>query len=328
MLDLADDWVWDFWVVADPAADDGTAYHLFFLKAPRTLGDPDLRHWHASVGHAVSADLSSWTRVTDALDPQPPPAFDDLATWTGSVVRDDDGRWWMFTTGLAQREQGRVQRIGVATSRDLTTWVRDPEPVLEADPRWYGTLDPDRADAPAGAGREEHWRDPWVERDADGTWHLYATAQGMGVERGVVAHAVSDDLHAWDVLPPLSTPSARFRWLEVISLVELDGRWALLFSCLSDQMPYDEPGSGGVWSVPVAGPGAPVDVDRAVRLTSEDLYVGKVARRRDGSHCFLAFENRDEAGRFRGGVIDPVGIGWNALGTGLELRGGPARWRG
>ena len=34
MLRLADDWVWDSWI-----ADDGERYHLFFLKAPRALGD-------------------------------------------------------------------------------------------------------------------------------------------------------------------------------------------------------------------------------------------------------------------------------------------------
>jgi beta-fructofuranosidase len=249
MLDLDDDWVWDFWVVDDPVV--GTAsYHLFFLKAPRSLGDPELRHRNASVGHATSPDLRSWTRVADALAPQPAPAFDDLATWTGCLVRDDDG-----------------------------------------------------------------------------LWHLYATAHVSVGTGAAVAHAVSADLTTWEVRPPLSGPSSRFTWAEVISLVELEGRWALVFSCLSDQMPHDEPGSGGVWSVPVDGPGAPVDLSRAVRLTSEDLYVGKVVPLRDGGHRFLAFENRDGDGRFPGGVIDPCEVTWNDEGTGLRLVGDlPVRW--
>lgn len=49
-LSLPDHWLWDFWI-----ADDRTAYHLFFLKAPR-VGDPDLRHWNTSVGHAISTE--------------------------------------------------------------------------------------------------------------------------------------------------------------------------------------------------------------------------------------------------------------------------------
>lgn len=312
-FDLVDDWVWDFWT-----ADDGVAHHLFFLKAPRSLGDPDLRHRNASVGHAVSTDLLAWQRVSDALDPQPPPAFDDLATWTGCVVRADDGGWRMFTTGLSGADDGLVQRVGVATSFDLMTWTRDPAPVLEADPRCYATRE--------NGAEETHWRDPWVCRDDAGTWHLYATARGADSPGAVAAHAVSEDLLTWTVRPPLSPTSARFAWAEVISLHRLDGRWVLLFSCLSDQMPLAPPGAGGVWAVPVDGPGAPVDLDRAVRLTSEDLYVGKLVSLRDGSSRFLAFQNRDEAGAFSGGVTPLLRIEWLPDGSGLRLLDVPRRW--
>lgn len=306
MFDLPDDWVWDFWV-----ADDDTSYHLFFLKAPRSLGDPDLRHRNASVGHAVSVDLTGWTRVADALDPQPAPAFDDVATWTGCVVRADDGTWRMFTTGLSGTEGGQVQRIGVSTSTDLTTWRRDPQPVLEADPRWYATRD-------EGAD-ETHWRDPWVCRDEAGTWHLYATARAVGTASAVVAHAVSEDLRAWTVRPPLSAPSRRFAWAEVISLHRLEGRWVLLFSCLAEHMPHDPPGAGGVWAVPVEGPGGRVDLDAAVRITGEDLYVGKLVTLRDGSSRFLAFRNRNAVGQFLGGVTDPLRVEWAPGGSGVRL---------
>ena len=51
-------------------------------------------------GHAVSEDLRSWVRVGDVVAASEPPAFDDLATWTSSVVRDRDGRWWLFYAGV------------------------------------------------------------------------------------------------------------------------------------------------------------------------------------------------------------------------------------
>ncbi len=306
MFDLPNDWVWDFWV-----ADDGTSYHLFFLKAPRSLGDPELRHRNASVGHAVSTDLISWTRVADALDPQPAPAFDDLATWTGCVVRADDGTWRMFTTGLSGTEEGLVQRIGVSRSTDLLTWQRDPRPVLEADPRWYATRD--------NGADETHWRDPWVCRDESGTWHLYATARAAGTTKAVVAHAVSDDLEAWTVKPPLSAPSERFAWAEVIRLHQLDGRWVMLFSCLAEHMPHDPAGAGGVWAVPVDGPGAAVDLDLATRLTDEELYVGKLITLRDGSSRLLAFRNLDSSGQFVGGVTDPLPVEWLSGDAGIRL---------
>jgi hypothetical protein len=101
-LSLPDHWLWDFWI-----ADDRTAYHLFFLKAPR-VGDPDLRHWNTSVGHAISTDLVQWQVVADALTPSTEPAFDDLATWTGSVVRGDDDTWYLFYTGLSMARASAV----------------------------------------------------------------------------------------------------------------------------------------------------------------------------------------------------------------------------
>ena len=130
MFVLPDSWVWDFWF-----ADDGQSYHLFFLYASRALSDPDARHYRASIGHAVSADLVSWTRIEDALVRADAPAFDDLATWTGSVVRHPDGTWFLFYTGSTAAPDGKnVQRIGYATSQDLVTWQRSPEnPVLAAD---------------------------------------------------------------------------------------------------------------------------------------------------------------------------------------------------
>jgi beta-fructofuranosidase len=121
---LPEAWVWDFWLV-----DDGSTYHMFFLYASKAVKDPEARHFRASVGHAVSTDLTTWTRVADALVRGDAPAFDDLATWTGSVVRHPDGTWFMFYTGSTAASGGRganIQRIGYATSTDLMTWDKNP----------------------------------------------------------------------------------------------------------------------------------------------------------------------------------------------------------
>jgi TrwC relaxase/Glycosyl hydrolases family 32 N-terminal domain len=125
------------------------------------VGDPDLRHWNTSVGHAISTDLVQWQVVADALTPSTEPAFDDLATWTGSVVRGDDDTWYLFYTGLSKADDGLVQRVGLATSEDLTTWRKHGSDLLvTADSRWYATLD--------GSGASEAWRDPWIVRGPDG----------------------------------------------------------------------------------------------------------------------------------------------------------------
>src|SRR4051794_39697581 len=188
-LHLPDKWVWDFWF-----ARAGDEYHLFFLQAPSALR-PHQRHHHASIGHAVSADLRSWTVLPDAIHPGAPGEWDDLATWTGSVI-EHAGRWHMLYTGISHADDGLVQRVGLASSSDLTTWSKHPSnPVMQADPRWYEGYDP-------RSWRDESWRDPWIFRDEeDGHLHALITARsrsGPADGRGVVAHARSLDLVAWE----------------------------------------------------------------------------------------------------------------------------------
>ena len=205
--------------------------------------------------------------------------------------------WWLFTTGITNADDGAVQRIGSASSSDLETWTRTG---LELE-------------------GGEAWRDPWVVRDEGGLWHMYITARDADTGSGVVGHAISVDLLDWEVGPPLSDATGFFDQLETIQVVQVEGRWVLLFSCLSTEMPGAAPGSGGVWSVPVDGPGAPVDVASAVRVTDESLYVGKVVHDL-GTAYFMAFRNQGPAGHFVGGVTDPIPVTWRPDGRGLAWR--------
>ena len=161
-----------------------------------------------------------------------------------------------------------------------------------------------------------------------------ATAKSATAGTAVVAHAVSSDLAGWEIRPPLSLPSRRFGWAEVITVVPVLGRCALVFSCMSDQMPHDLPGAGGVWSMPVPESAfstadersEPVlDLDDAVRLTSDLLYAGRPVTMGDDDARFLAFRHHDEGGRFVGGLIDPLELEWLADGAGLRLVN--ADWR-
>ena len=227
MLTLPDKWVWDHWMV-----DTGSEYHLFYLQAPRSLGDPDLRHQHARTGHAVSTDLVRWEILPDALDAGAPGAWDDRATWTGSIVRKGD-TWCCFYTGSQNAEKGLIQRIGLATSRDLIRWERyGDRPLITSDARWYETLD-------LSKWHDEAWRDPWVFADPDGNgWHALITARanhGPADERGVVGHAWSPDLLTWEVRPPLSEPG-EFGHLEVNQVEIVNGQPVLLFCTGSGQI--------------------------------------------------------------------------------------------
>lgn len=306
MLHLAASWVWDSWF-----AREGDLIHAFFLKASRALVDPDLRHRRASIGHAVSADLTNWTELPDALVASDGPAFDDLATWTGSVVRADDGTWCLFYTGIARASAGLVQRIGVARSTDMVVWARPEQlDVLAPDPAWYEVLG-------EPAWPDEAWRDPWVMRDASGDgWHMLVTArsrEGSPDDRGVVGHAWSADLVEWHVGPPLSAPGSGFGQLEVTQYGEVDGRGVLVFSCLAPELSAGRRAAGergGIWVVNAPGPLGPFDVASAYRLTGESLYAGRLVRDLGGAWQLLAFRATEADGSFGGYLIDPLPVTW------------------
>jgi beta-fructofuranosidase len=304
MLRLPDSWVWDFWI-----ADDGEQYHLFFLFASRALHDPDRRHLRASIGHAVSTDLRSWERLPDALVRSDPPAYDDVATWTGSVVKGPDGVWHMFYTGASRKDGGLVQTVALATSTDLLTWHKhEANPIVRADPRWYERWGD-------STWFDEAWRDPWVFADPNGDgWHMLVTARanhGPVDDRGVVGHATSRDLKRWEVQPPISQPGAGFGQLEVLQVEVVEGRVVLLFGCLRGELSASKKttaGSGGLWSVTADHPLGPFDIEKATPLTDDSLYVGRLVKRRDGRWVILAFHNIGSDGTFVGAISDPMPV--------------------
>ena len=319
MFLLPDVWTWDAWFV-----DDGHQFHAFYLKASRALLDPDRRHERASVGHAVSPDLRTWTEVADAYVPSDGPAFDDLAIWTGSVLRGPDGAWRMYYTGRTRGEPGMRQRVGVATSDDLLTWRSEPDqqPVV-ADGAHYELFGDSTWD-------NETWRDPWVFPDPRGAgWHMLVTARarhGALRDRGVVGHATSSDLRTWRVGPPLSEPGSGFGQLEVLQVVEVEGRGVLVFSCLagelSDERRRTDP-DGGIWVVPVDDLAGPFDIGRATRLTDSSLYAGRLVQDRSGTWNLLAFVNHGSSGDFVGGLCAPIPVTWS--GDELTCEVTPAR---
>lgn len=305
MLRLAHDWVWDNWV-----ADDGELYHLFFLRAPRALGDPALRHTAARIGHATSPDLVEWKLHQDALEPAAE-RWDDLALWTGSVLRGADGVWRLYYSALStSRGLGAGdQRIGLAESDDLFHWRRVGErPLVVPDPRWYRTLELDPS-------LSATWRDPFVFEDPNGAgWHMLITARVKDAPRfsdGVLAHARSADMLTWELQPPLSEP-AGFGELEVPQMRILDGQPLIVFTCQPQQQSPDltvrfAPCS--TWYVLADSCTGPWDIDTARPFQDDPvLSAAPLVQQRDGSWAFLGFRNQERLGIDSFEVIDPLPV--------------------
>lgn len=296
-----DSWVWDFWL-----ADDGVNFHMFYLFAPKSLVDPHLRHRNARIGRASSTDLTTWQDHGEVLGPGLIGTFDETATWTGSVVRGDDGLWRMFYTGSvfeSTTSNRNVESIGVATSADLSSWTKHSDIVIRSDPRWYETLG--ESEWP-----EEAWRDPWVFRDPDGDgWHMLITARGKSgamKQRGVIGHAHSKDLITWEVRPPLSPLSSGYAHLEVPQVTKVDGRHVLIFSAVADVLA--DPGSHdvGTWLLDDVRELGSYDVRNAVPLTNQRLYSGRIIHDRGGNAVLLAFDPGTEGEDFAGRICDPI----------------------
>ncbi len=303
MLLLDDFWTWDFWI-----AKDEDTYHLFFLKAPKSLGDPNLRHGNARVGHAVGTDLRAWTVLDDALAPGTDGAWDDLAIWTGSTLFAE-GRWHMFYTGINQREGGRHQRIGLATSEDLVTWTKHPEPVL--------TFDAEHYEGAVEGWPEIDWRDPWVYWSPEAErYRMLFTARAPGGEvdeRGVVGLASSTDLLAWTAEAPMLAPQ-EFGHLEVPQLFEEAGRWYLSYSVYGERhsakrraLHAVETGTHYAVAPSESGPWTTLHPEFFCGGDGE-LYAGRFERDPQGKLVFLAFLQFVDGGPFVGGLSDPIPV--------------------
>jgi beta-fructofuranosidase len=199
-------------------------YHLFHLVLPN----------HDFIAHAVSTDAMTWRRVKNALFVGDPGEWDDDMLWTMHVSPDPDeeGTWRMFYTGLSRSEYGRVQRIGMARSKDLMTWKRCRKGAypLEIDGAYY--------ESSIDEGR--HWvsfRDPYFFVDpSTGQRLLLSSARvrhGPVIRRGCVglAREVEPDKFVFD--PPLHRPGL-YDDVEVPNLFVLDDRYYLLGSIRED----------------------------------------------------------------------------------------------
>lgn len=233
-------------------------FHLFHLVLPN----------HDFIAHAVSTNGINWRRVNNALFIGDPGSWDDLMLWTMSITPDPHrpGGWRMFYTGLSRREQGRIQRIGLALSEDLFHWEKtgvnwedrrganDPELVQRAcqashelganryqSPTNQSSCfplapDPQYYESSIDEGR--HWvsfRDPFYYRDGEEGWLLASgrVKDGPVVRRGCVSVMKEVAPYQFESRPALHHPGL-YDDIEVPNLIRIDGEYYLIGSIRED----------------------------------------------------------------------------------------------
>ncbi|MBS1300965.1 family 43 glycosylhydrolase [Loktanella sp. SALINAS62] len=230
VIALKDDWIWDSWYYRD-----GDLWHGYFLKAPKSIEDPDLRHWNVTQGHATSTDLVNWTHHGTCFAPADSPAWDDYTTWTGSVLRDHDGGWHLFYTGSSKAEDGLYQRIGHAVSDNGHDWQRVADGCCLDLTGEHAHLY--EASMDESVWHDRAMRDPWVMKDPHGDgWLMFFTARINDEPEpnagGCIGFATSDDLTTWTLQPPVFVGG--FGQIEVPQVFEKNGRWYLMFCACAE----------------------------------------------------------------------------------------------
>lgn len=314
-LAINDKWIWDFWL-----ARNGADWHIYFLQANKSLGDPELRHRNVTQGHAVSQDLSNWTHLGTGFGPAAAPAWDDWTTWTGSTMQDDTGLWHLFYTGTNHGDGGMKQRIGHATSTDMHSWVR------------VGTglaLDisgPDYEEFTPGHWHDRAMRDPWVIKDPDGDgWLMYFTARVPGIAEpnagGSIGFATSPDLYTWTIQPPVYR-GGMFGQMEVPQVFKHNGRWYCVFCTAAEH--WSEAYKAFNPQSPVTGshylmadnPRGPWRVAPGNFLEGANpcrRYAGKIVQADDGLKV-MGFIHTTPDQDFVGEVSDPIPVSTDADG--------------
>lgn len=220
-------------------------YHLFHLVLPN----------HDFIAHAVSRDGFDWRRVDNALFIGHPGSWDDHMLWTMHVSPDPfrPGSWRMFYTGLARRDHGEIQRLGMARSDDLYTWRKAPDSWRDEQQGKHdgseGVSSPFDASSPfplsAAAPHYEYslkegrswisWRDPFYFRD-NGCGYLLAAGRvssGPVIRRGCVALYKETGSEQFELCAPLHQPG-QYDDIEVPNLLKMGRYYYLIGSIRED----------------------------------------------------------------------------------------------
>lgn len=196
----------------------GGPVHAFYLVSP----DDVPRHTAWDIAHATSDDLVRWELHGVVLRRGADDAWDGGCLATGSVLAVDDGYLMAYTARWGEP----TVATGLAHSRDLFTWTKDPANPVTRPGAGYVT------DRPWSGRPPTHWRDPYLRRAPNGRLQQLLTAARADQSddaSGTVALVEQEDGGRWVVRGPLAVEPVT-REVECPQVVQVDDRWFLVFS--------------------------------------------------------------------------------------------------
>lgn len=301
--------LWDSWFIKRDQQ-----YHLFHLQVSPSRAVDVRPDEDISIGHAVSDDLITWHELPTALKPGDTGAWDSLSLWTGSII-EKDGTYYMFYTGRSTNPgEAWIQRIGVATSKDLVLWEKYTEnPILEADSRYY-----DMSNEVNALKNISAWRDPYMFYDpVHKKYYMLISARKRGEAteyNGCIGIAESENLLDWKVLPPLFAPGL-YDEMEVPQLIIENGSYYLFFSTHasgyepSHAKKFGSHGGRHCYrSDSLFGTYKPVNGNGVVHSHEDAIYDVTIVHDAPQKYTAFGWLNKDEYGRFVGKLSHPLTV--------------------
>lgn len=217
--------MWDTWYLNHEGA-----VHAFHLQVLAPESQRTLREAYG-IGHAVSYNLLDWKELPNALEPGEVGSGEDLNIFTGCAF-EREGACYLYYTQRDSRNEGRIQRIALAVSRDFCHFEKCADnPVIEPDPAYFCT-----EDSPALWGIVD-CRDLVVVENPDGAGYYGFYAARMPArempEGAGIACVYSEDLFHWRSVGPVFT-TKRHTIIEVPDVFYMEGRWYMTLLVSND----------------------------------------------------------------------------------------------
>lgn len=214
-------------------------WHIVVIEAPVDSPPPG-QPGSPGLEQATSADMEHWTDGGVAIPVGSGGSWDSYDTWAPSIVKSGT-TYYLYYTGVRDNGYGLVQKIGLATSTDLTTWTKSSDnPVFDCVHTswqyWSETNPP---------GVSADCRDPYVLRDEpNNQWVMFyngrldnrtdihdsilpAYAQSLSTP-AIVGIATSPDLLHWSDAG--FVPATASYQAESPHVIQHDGVWYLIFT--------------------------------------------------------------------------------------------------